>query len=83
MLQLPVGKEASPGNGVPRFERHRPEQALLYQLVEKYYPVFEAQWAVEDRALPDYVRREFDEYLTSGHGKLISNVTTRPHGCRV
>ncbi len=66
MLQLPVGKEASPGIGVPRFERHRPEQTLLYQLVDRYYPAFEAQLAVEDRVLPNYVRREFDEYLKFG-----------------
>ena len=73
MLQLPVGKETSPSNGVPRFERHRPEQTLLYQLVDRYYPAFEAQLAVEDRVLPNYVRREFDEYLKCGrleHGFL-------------
>ncbi len=73
MLQLPVGKEASPSNGVPRFERHRPEQAILYQLVDRYYPAFEAQLAVEDRVLPNYVRREFDEHLKCGrleHGFL-------------
>ncbi len=56
MLHLPVGKEANLGNGVPRFERHCPEQTLLYQLVEKYYPVIEAQWAVEGRVLPNYVQ---------------------------
>ena len=30
-----------------RFEHHRPEQTLLYQLVENYYPDFEMQWAAE------------------------------------
>ena len=73
MLQLPAGKEASRGERVPRYERHRPEQTLLYQLVEEYYPAFEAQWAAEGRVLPDYVRQEFDEYLKCGrleHGFL-------------
>ena len=73
MLQLPAGREASRGERVSRYERHRPEQTLLYQLVEEYYPAFEAQWAAEGRVLPDYVRQEFDEYLKCGrleHGFL-------------
>ena len=73
MLQLSAGKDASEGKGPVRFERHRPEQTLLYQLVEEYYPAFEAQWAAEGRVLPDYVRQEFDEYLKCGrleHGFL-------------
>ena len=73
MLQLPAGREASRGERVPRYERHRPEQTLLYQLVEEYYPAFEAQWAAEGRVLPYYVRQEYDEYLKCGrleHGFL-------------
>ena len=73
MLQLPAGREASRGERAPRCERHRPEQTLLNQLIEKYYPAFEAQWAAEGRVLPCYVRQEFDEYLKCGrleHGFL-------------
>jgi len=73
MLQLPAGREASRVEHVPRYERHRPEQTLLYQLVEEYYPAFEAQWAAEGRVLPYYVHQEFDEYLKCGrleHGFL-------------
>ena len=73
MLQLPAGRVASRGERAPQYERHRPEQTLLYQLIEEYYPAFEAQWAAEGRVLPDYVRQEFDEYLKCGrleHGFL-------------
>jgi len=73
MLQLPAGREASRGERAPQYESHRPEQTLLYQLIEEYYPAFEAQWAAEGRVLPDYVRQEFDEYLKCGrleHGFL-------------
>jgi len=53
--------------------KHLSLQILLYQLVEEYYPAFEAQWAAEGRVLPDYVRQEFDGYLKCGrleHGFL-------------
>jgi len=71
MLQLLAGKDA--GEGTVRFERHRPEQTLLYQLVEEYYPDFERQWAAEGKILPGYVRQEFEAYLKCGrleHGFL-------------
>jgi hypothetical protein len=70
MLQLPIGREASSGDGVSRYERHRPERTLLYQLIEEHYPVFETQWAAQGRVLPDYVRREFEEYLKCGRLQL-------------
>jgi len=61
MLQLPTGREASLGEGALRYERHRPELTLLYQLVQEYYPAFEAHWAAEGRVLPEYVRGEFED----------------------
>ena len=73
MLPLPAGRESSPGVGAPVYERHRPERTLLYQLIEEYYPAFEAQWAFEGRVLPDYIRQEFEEHLKCGrlaHGFL-------------
>ena len=56
-----------------RYQRHRPEQTLLYRIVEKYYPVFTAHLAARGRELPGYVQREFDDYLKCGrleHGFL-------------
>ena len=38
-MPLPVAREAGPGDGVRGYQRHRPEQTLLYQLVAQYYPV--------------------------------------------
>ena len=73
MLPLPTGREANPGEGTLPYVRHRPERTLLYQLIEKYYPVFEAECAVEGRVLPDYVWQEFEDYLKCGrleHGFL-------------
>ena len=73
MAHTPTGKEASLGDGVYRYERHRPETTLLYQLVEEYYPAFSEHMAMQGRSLPEYVHREFEDYLKCGrleHGFL-------------
>ena len=65
--QLPVRALA------PRYERHRPEQTLLYQIVDKHYPDFLAQLAAEGKFLPDHVQQEFVDFLKCGlleHGFL-------------
>ena len=55
------------------YVRHRPETTLLYQIVQEYWPEFEAELASHGRYLPAYVTKEFDEYLKCGrleHGFL-------------
>jgi ribosomal protein S27E len=67
---LSDGKDAV---GDANYERHRPEQTLLYQLVEAHYPVLLEQLGQQGKCLPDHVRREFDAYLKCGrleHGFL-------------
>lgn len=56
-----------------RYQRHRPEQTLLYQIVEEYYPAFTTHLTEQGRGLPGYVQREFEDYLKCGrleHGFL-------------
>lgn len=56
-----------------RYQRHRPEQTLLYRIVEAYYPAFTAHLVERGRELPGYVQREFEGYLKCGrleHGFL-------------
>jgi hypothetical protein len=46
---------------------------LLYQIVQEYWPEFEAELATHDKYLPAYITKEFDEYLKCGrleHGFL-------------
>ena len=53
--------------------RHRPETTLLYQVVQEYWPEFQAELASHGKQLPAYVTKEFDEYLKCGrleHGFL-------------
>jgi len=55
------------------YVRHRPETTLLYQIVQEYWPEFQAELASHDKYLPAYVIKEFDEYLRCGrleHGFL-------------
>jgi hypothetical protein len=73
MTYRPAGRETGPGQGVHRYEHHRPEQTLLYQLVEQHYLAFVAQLATQGTPLPEYVQREFEDYLECGrleHGFL-------------
>jgi hypothetical protein len=50
----------------PAYVRHKPEQTLLYQLVEQYWPEFQTQLSETGRFLPRHVTREFEDYLACG-----------------
>lgn len=68
-----AGPEAGLFSDKFRYERHRPERTLLYQLVEQHYPSLVDLMAIQGKPLPRYVRREFEEYLKCGrlkHGFL-------------
>jgi hypothetical protein len=52
--------------GTAPYRRHRPEHTLLYQIVEQHYPAFVAHRAEQGRPLPQYVQREFEDYLRCG-----------------
>jgi hypothetical protein len=45
-----------------QYSRHRPEETLLYRVIDDYYPDFLAQIEAQGRTLPRFVRREFEEY---------------------
>jgi len=49
-----------------RYQRHRPEQTLLYRIIDEYYPAFTAHLAEQGRELPGYVQCEFEDYLKCG-----------------
>ena len=50
----------------PTHVRHKPEQTLLYQLVEQYWPEFQNKLSETGRFLPRHVTREFEDYLACG-----------------
>ena len=53
-------------NSAAAYVRHRPETTLLYQIVQEYWPEFQAELASHGKHLPAYVTKEFDEYLKCG-----------------
>ena len=65
MLQLQVGREATERRCSP-LRTHRPARTIIYQLVEEYSHVLEAQWTAEGRVMPGCFWREFEDYLKSG-----------------
>ena len=59
--------------GAGGYHRHRPEQTLLYQIIEHHYPEFASLMSAQGRSLPGFVQREFADYLKCGrleHGFL-------------
>ena len=56
----------APSNATAVYVRHRPETTLLYQVVQEYWPEFQAELASHGRYLPAYVIKEFDEFLKCG-----------------
>ena len=50
----------------PLHKRHRPEGTLLYQIIEEYWPSFQAGLDHHGKNLPHFVAKEFDEYLICG-----------------
>ncbi len=49
-----------------RYERHRPEQTLLYRLVEQHYPTFKATLESQGQSLPLYIQQAFEAFLACG-----------------
>jgi ribosomal protein S27E len=73
-MGLPSHKaRQAPPNATAVYVRHRPETTLLYQIVQEYWPEFQAELASHGKYLPAYVTKEFDAYLKCGrleHGFL-------------
>jgi hypothetical protein len=65
--------QAHLAQGRSPYARHRPEETLLYQVIDDKYPDFVAWFEVQGRTLPRFVRQEFEDYLKCGrleHGFL-------------
>jgi ribosomal protein S27E len=68
-----AARMAGRDRGAACYQRHRPEQTLLYRIVDEYYPAFTAHLAEQGSELPGYVQREFEDYLNCArldHGFL-------------
>jgi ribosomal protein S27E len=61
-----AGRRAPPFIDPPVYARHRPEETLLYRLVEEHYPAFVAAREAAGRPLPKHVQEEFEAYRKCG-----------------
>lgn len=50
----------------PNYERHQPEETLLYRLALRHYPVFRALLEAQGQNLPRYIQQEFEDFLQCG-----------------
>jgi len=57
--------QARPNSAVV-YVRHRPETTLFYQVVQEYWPEFQAELASQGKNLPAYITQEFEAYLKCG-----------------
>ncbi len=48
------------------YRRHRPEETLLYRIVERYYATFADLMTAQGRPLPAFAHRKFDDYPQCG-----------------
>ncbi len=72
-----AARTASRDRDTGRYQSHRPEQTLLYQIVDEYYPAFAALMAEQGKELPGYVQREFEEFLQWAAGAWLSTGSLR------
>ena len=52
-----AARTASRDRDTGRYQSHRPEQTLLYQIVDEYYPAFAALMAEQGKELPGHVQQ--------------------------
>ena len=45
-------------NAAAVYVRHRPETTLLYQIIDEYWPEFQAELASQDKYLPAYIGQD-------------------------
>ena len=60
----------------PGYEHYQPENTLLYQIIDQYYPLFLTHLEQQGRTLPAYVQKEFEDYL-----KSAADWNTAFYGC--
>jgi hypothetical protein len=59
--------QATPARPCTHYQRRRPEDTVLYQLVQEHAQTFFAQVERETGAgLPEFVKEEFDAFLQCG-----------------
>ncbi len=61
-----AARTASRDRDTGRYQSHRPEQTLLYQIVDEYYPAFAALMAEQGKELPGYGNGNLKNFSNAG-----------------
>ncbi|GHL51099.1 hypothetical protein ECZU29_59490 [Escherichia coli] len=77
-----AARTASRDRDTGRYQSHRPEQTLLYQIVDEYYPAFAALMAEQGKELPAMQRnlKNFSkarDAAPAGRGQRLQSMPTR------
>ncbi|MBT6277077.1 MAG: hypothetical protein HOI95_23450 [Chromatiales bacterium] len=72
---------ATVGAGGAGYRRHRPEETVLYDVVEQHADAFFEGQEERGSGLPRFVREEFEAYLTCGRLER-SFIRAKCTGCR-
>jgi len=70
----------APAHADTQYERHRPEDTVLYKTVQEHWKTFlsEIDSAAESPVLPTFVNAEVEGYLRCGilaHGLILARCT--------
>jgi hypothetical protein len=58
------------------YERHRPENSVLYQTIARSWPRISQEYAIAGEKILPHVETEFDRYLKCGlleHGWIVTH----------
>ncbi len=66
MVSLSLADIRDGPTGPFNYKRHRPEETLLYQIIQEHWPRFQQQLEQQGKYVPAYVVQEFEEYMTCG-----------------
>ncbi len=61
-----AARTASRDRDTGRYQSHRPEQTLLYQIVDEYYPAFAALMAEQGKELPAMCNGNLKNFSNAG-----------------
>jgi hypothetical protein len=74
-MGLPHKARQAPPKSTAVYVRHRPETTLLYQIIQEYWPEFQAELTNHGKHLPAYVKYPKCGRLEHGFLRVVQFIT--------